>query len=310
MMLAEDRQPHGGSDEAMRADPWLVFSSGLALGLGSAALALTTNAALVSSLALVPPVAFASFATVGLLGAWPLDMTPASAEAAPAPVPNIAFTAVPVVSIGDRRTVAGVTLEPSCGGTGRQPAGPPAWDRMPPRLVARLETTLLDRAALLAEHLRDDGRREAVLISVAPASLADRAFAARLARVLDRPEDERPRLMVLVRGGEGDLAAVTRLPCAWRDHVGLRLTASPDDEAAVATCLAAGLGCLELDAARLARGAAGSGRLVKLAAGLAEADIPVVVAGVTDEAPLARLHGLPTLFARGSLFDGLPALAA
>jgi hypothetical protein len=309
-MPAQDRQPHGGSDDAMRADPWLFFSSGLALGLGSAALALTTNVALVSSLALVPPVAFAGFATVGLLGTRPQGRSSGGTEVAPAPAPNISFSAVPVVSIGDRRLVAGVVLEPSFAGDGRQPAGAPAWERMPPRLVARLETTLLDRAALLAEHLHDDGRREAVLISVALASLADRAFLARLGRALDRPEDDRPRLMILVRGGEGDLAAVTRLPRAWRDHVGLRLTAPPGDDAAVAACLGAGLGCLEIDAASLTRGAAGSGRLVELAAGLADADVPVLVAGVTDEAPLARLHGLPTLFARGPLFDGLPALAA
>jgi hypothetical protein len=284
----------------------------LALGLGGAALALTTNAALISSLALVPPMAFAGLATASLLGARPPAGVPPARDATPGPTPTISFTAVPVVSVGDRRTVAGVALEPSCRGTERQPviAGAPAWERMPPRLLARLETTLLDRAALLADHLLDEGRREAVLISVAPASLADRAFLARLARVLDRPEAERPRLMVLVRGGEGDLAAVARLPRAWRDHVGLRLTAAPSDDAAVAACLAAGLGCLEVDAARLARGAAGSGRLVKLATGLGEADVPVVVAGVSDEAPLARLRGLPTLFARGPLFADLPALAA
>src|SRR3954453_16233118 len=241
-MPAQDRQPHGGSDDAMRADPWLFFSSGLALGLGSAALALTTNVALVSSLALVPPVAFAGFATVGLLGTRPQGRSSGGTEVAPAPSTNISFSAVPVVSIGDRRLVAGVVLEPSFAGDGRQPAGAPAWERMPPRLVARLGTTLLDRAALLAEHLHDDGRREAVLISVALASLADRAFLARLGRALDRPEDDRPRLMMLVRGREGDLAAVTRLPRAWRDHVGLRLTAPPSDDAAVAACLGDGLG--------------------------------------------------------------------
>src|SRR4051794_4788258 len=206
-MPAQDRQPHGGSDDAMRADPWLVFSSGLALGLGSAALALTTNVALVSSLALVPPLAFAGFATVGLLGTRPQDRSSGGTEVAPAPAPNISFSAEPVVSIGDRRLVAGVVLEPSFAGDGRQPAGTPAWEWMPPRLVARLETTLLDRAALLAEHLHDDGRREAVLISVALASLADRAFLARLGRALDRPGGDRPPPMILVRGAGGGPAA-------------------------------------------------------------------------------------------------------
>src|SRR3954449_12078300 len=98
-MPAQDRQPHGGSDDAMRADPWLVFSSGLALGLGSAALALSTNLALVSSLALVPPGAFAGFGTGGLLGTRPAGRWSGAREGAPPPAPNISFSAVPVVSI-------------------------------------------------------------------------------------------------------------------------------------------------------------------------------------------------------------------
>jgi hypothetical protein len=256
------------------------------------ALALRANVALVSSLALVPPFAFAGLATASLLGcglpATAVQRRQVSEEDASAgPAPTISFATRPLVSVGHRRALAGVVLEPCCRAPGGRPVGAEAvdWERMPPRLLVRLETTLLDRAATLAERYREAGRREAVMINVSPGSLADRTFAA-------------------------GLAAVARLPRAWRDHVGLHLLEPPADEAAVSACLGADLGCLEIDAGRLAQDAEGAGRLVRLAAGFADSSVPVVVAGVTDEAPLARLQGLRTLFARGPLFDGLPALAA
>jgi hypothetical protein len=226
--------------------------------------------------------------------------------------PAVGFAAFPVVSVADGRPVAAVAIEPAF----RDPTGRPVpaaavdWARVPPALAARLDATLLARAAAFAAARGESGRAQTVIATVNAASLRERAFAGRLGPALDPPRSDRSRLLVLARGGADDLDGYLALPHGWRDNLGLHLTRPPEDEAALRRCLAAGLGCLELDASLLDPRAPGAALAARLVARVAATNVPVIVSGVGDDALLRRLRAQPTLFARGPLFDALPAVAA
>lgn len=325
----------------MRPGSWLVLSGGFAAGLGGTALTLAAQASAGMALAtfFLASSAAAGLALLSMLRA-PVAAglalpSPATVAAGAAPrdgggdgeygdkadggpvLPVIAFASHPVVSLADGSRAPAVAIEALFRRPDHAYVTPDAidWERIPATLAARLDATLLDRAAILADDpdaggddTADAGGRT-VLVTVAVASLRDPAFLARLGPILDRPAaaSSRSRLVVLVRGGAGDLAAAAdRLPPAWREHLGLRLTAAPADEAELERLLALRPGCLELDAPLLAEtgpgGTPAARRVARLVARVAATEAPVVASGVVDRAALRRLRRHPVLFARGPLF--------
>jgi aspartate aminotransferase-like enzyme len=98
-------------------------------------------------------------------------------------------------------------------------------------------------------------------------------------------------------------AAIAAGVAAGLESLGLRLAAAPADEAAVERCAAAGLGCLEVEAALLDPALPGAELTARLVARVAAAGAPVVVSGVVDKGLVRRLRVRhPALFARGPLF--------
>lgn len=317
---------------------WATLSGGLALGSAGAAMSLTAHAATLSGMALVVPAV--TVATVGLLtlacatgtavplrAPAPTERRRADRNLSPAPVaadesvlPVIAFCAEPVVSVADGRVVAAVAIEPNFRRPDYAYVTPEAvaWDRVPPAITARLDATLLERAADRAAE--GDGRAaapgatEAVVVSVAASSLRDPAFLARLAAVLGGTDGEgrrRATPVVLARGAIAEVAGlIAGLPAPWREHLGLHLVSPPADAAELDLCLGVGLGCLEVGAPLLDDASAGGDLTRRLVERVAAADVPVVVSGVVDRAVLRRLGAYPVLFARGPLFATARGLAA
>lgn len=323
----------------MRPGSWLVLSGGFAAGLGGTALTLAAQASAGMALAtfFLASSAAAGLALLSMLrapvAAGFVLSSPVAAAASAAPrdgggdgeygdkadggpvLPVIAFASYPVVSLADGRRAPAVALEAMFRRPDHAYVTPDAidWERIPATLAARLDATLLDRAAALADDPDAGGDAaeaggRTVLVTITVTSLRNPGFLAQLGPILDRPAaSSRSRLVVLVRGGAGELAAAAdRLPPAWREHLGLRLTAAPADEAELERLLALRPGCLELDAPLLAEAGPGgvpaARRVARLVARVAATEAPVVASGVVDRAALRRLRRHPVLFARGPLF--------
>jgi hypothetical protein len=290
---------------------WLMLSGGLALGTSGAALGLAAHSALLTAgLALLRPATLATAAAFGLAAAAPREAA-AAPETAP-PSPSIALGAQPVVSIGDGRPVAAVALEPSFRAATGEEIGVTAvdWQRIPPRLLARLDSTILARGVALACHLAGIGRRETVMLSVAAGSLADRTVLQLLAHAFQADDPARPPLLVLIRGGSDSSQAILGLPSSWHARVGLHLDRPLGDEPALRRCLELPLGCLEVEAGLLDGRTPGADLTGRLVSRTALGPVPVVVSGVTEERVARSLRSCPSLFARGSWFGRPTALAA
>jgi hypothetical protein len=237
----------------------MLLSGGLALALGGAALGVTEHAAtllLAGPALVVPAVAIVVLVALAFRRAPEATFPPAAPPVAwcgddygtaDEPIlPVIAFAAYPVVSVADGREVAAVAIEPSFRLPDYAFCTPEAvaWERVPAALAARLDATLLERAADRARAAAEHGRRgEAVIVSVAASSLRDTVFLTRLAAALDGAgqEGRQPaRLVVLARGDAAEAAGlIAALPGSWRGQLGLHLTSPPRDEAEVEGCLAA-----------------------------------------------------------------------
>jgi hypothetical protein len=288
----------------------LMLKGGLALGTSSAALGLAAHSALVTAgLALLRPVTLATAAAFGLGRPLAEAACPARQSSAG---PTVTLGAQPVVSIGDGRPVAAVALEPSFRTAGGEEIGATAveWQRIPPRLLARLDSTILARGLALACHMAETGRRETVMLGTAARSLADRTVLQLLAHAFQAEESARPPLLVLIRGGPDSSQAILGLPSSWHTRIGLHLDLPPCDEPALRRCLELPLGCLEVEAGLLdgsTQGAELTGRLVSR---VALGPVPVVVSGVSEERVARNLRRCPSLFARGPWFGRPAAFAA
>ncbi len=318
---------------------WLTLSGCSALGFAAAALGLGAHAAALGGLAVLPATAFAALALLtlaraGLAGPLTLAATPpapavwgggaeGSRDAPEEPIlPVIAFSACPVVSVADGRPVAAVAIEPNFRLPDDAYVTPEAvaWDRVAPALAARLDATLLERAAARAAAAERGNGEAVVIVSVTAGSLRETAFLARLAAVLDgggggeRAPGRRARVVVLVRGAPAEAAGlIAGLPRSWRERLGLQLTSAPADEAELESCLAAQVGCLEVPARLLLDPTGGDDaaeRTTRLLNRIAATNVPVLVSGVVDQGVLRRLRAYPVLFARGPVFSLARDLAA
>ena len=292
---------------------WLMLSGGLALGTSGAALGLAAHSAvLTAGLAMLGPVTIATAAA--FLGVSP-PRKPAPPPAPPPrqspPGPSIVLGAQPVVSIGDGRPVAAVALEPSFRAATGEEIGAAAveWQRIPSRLLARLDATILARGLALAHHLAGIGRRETVMLGIAAGSLADRTVLQLMAHAFQPEEAARPSLLVLIRGGPDSSQAILGLPSSWHARLGLHLDLPPCDEPALRRCLELPLGCLGVEAGLLALAPRRrSHRPPRQPRG------PGARAGGGERrrrgAHRPQPAQLPSLFARGSWFGRPAALAA
>lgn len=287
--------------------PWLMLSSGLAVGTSGAALGLAAHSAFLSAgLALLAPFSPRKEAVPAPIG--PRTASAFGPEAASA---GLTLQAQPVVSIADGRPAAAVALEASFRSSDGDEleAAAVEWQRIPPRLLARLDGTVLARGHALARRLAEAGRRETVILGVAGSSLADPSFLGQLARLLV-DDATGPGLLVLARGGPEAGQVILGLPPAWHHRLGLQLTAPPADEHALRRCLELPLGCLEVRASLLETQAPGAALTSRLVHRLALGPVPVVVSGVAEERVARFLKTCPSLFARGSWFARPAALAA
>lgn len=284
----------------MRAGSWLVQSGGLAAGVGNAAAGVAMRTA--------------ARAMLGLLrGSFGRET---QAEATPSPdqaelvVPAISMTLAPVVAVASGKPAAAVALEPLY----RNPddslvtSAGVSWSRMPAALAARLDTTLLDRGLAMARILQVQGRNDTVLIGIGAGSLRHQPLLARLWHLVEQPRSQRPKLVLLARGGVAAAPILAGLPLELREHVGIELTTGPGDEAEVELCLQAGPGCLQVAVELLSGAVPAVDLTARLMARVAATGVPVIVEGVASEGMMRRLRGFPALFARGPLFGDLRSI--